>query len=1315
MWITKKRSKMGSQNFKNIFTNYVKHIIAVVIVLQLYHECLGQNSSYFNNFTVENGLPSNWISCFQMDDAGFLWVGTQNGLSRFDGNNFKNFFNKSFVTNSLAANWVRVITKDDKGNLWLGTIGGGIQRFNPKTHQFYTDFVFDGSQPTIIKDILCESGKIWISTEKGLLMANAPYKNFTYITDTYYERLTKLNKKQLLLTSKNGLFLLNQETKHIKKLNNDYLSSIAPINNTDFIVVNKQKLLTYNLKKSLIKKTDSVALGMVASNSTLWGSVKVFSSSEGLLVSAKNGIWRFDEHQKKLQPFMLFNNDSNDNTVLAYYESKKGDLWMGTKNGIYTVNSYNKTYQRADNGWQNVATKKVRELQLEGDVLWMASEKGLEVKNIKNESKIILKGNITAFIKTKDNQLFAAGKDINGQALFWHYNINTGKKNSYSLAKSGADGVIWKLLSVRDKVWIAGQYCFGYFNKNKETLQFIPLLGAQKVSSLVITDLLLDNNKLWIATLNGLLISRNSNFNSIEQYKRDEKTGLTNEIIVDLHKDKNGKLWLASDSGLHLFDETNTTFKHWGRADGLLDTKVLTIASDDQNMLWLGTISGGLFKFDPTTENFTNFNQKLGLTSNEFLMSSSFSNGNQMFFGTEQRIVAFDASKLTLPKKDTIQLKLETISIDKGLETNTLDLKDNVNFKLPHNYGNLSFNFNTTNYYNPEATKYAYKITGFYNSWIPLGNSPSFSLVNLPSGKYQLIVKAENPLFESVQQNFDFVVKRPFYSTVWAWLLYIILTTSAFLLYWRYRKNKLIVKNRLENLEEVNRLKSKMYAEISHELKTPLALIKGSTSLLSKKEDKEDRSKALNTIQRSSTEMLSLVNQMLDLAAIDANRFEINTMDCDLILFLKQFIEFFDSQAKSQDKDIFFQNSLDSLSIKIDVQSLKKILFNLISNAIKFTPSGGEIKIKLTIPSQEKLKLTINDTGLGIAPEHLPKIFDRYYRTFDLDNNLGTGIGMALTKELVQLMGGTIEVKSKLNKGTTFTINLPIQYAESINKSEEEAQEFSIAKYHSSPSSIENKEAFQLVVVEDNKSLQDYYRQLLDNKYNVRYFQNGEEALDHLKVNSCDFILSDAIMPKMDGYQLCKALKNDWTTSHIPFIMVSVLSEVEHKERGYQIGIDAFLVKPFEEQELLAVISNLLKKQKLQADYFRKFFSYEKEATSSLTPKDLEFIEKLQILLLDNDKNLTVENLAKELAMSRSQLHRKVKALTEMSTSDYMNHIRIEKAKEMLKDSSFNINEIAYQIGYSDPSYFSKVFKKITKSSPQTWRNTSQKRTSEKE
>ncbi|HHC79582.1 MAG TPA: response regulator [Flavobacteriia bacterium] len=1280
-----------------------KIVFCITLTLLLFFKSIGQNN-IVDNYTVKNGLSSNWVSCFQLDEQGYLWIGTQNGLNRFDGKTFKKYYSLPFEKGGLASNWVRIIKKDDNGFLWLGTVGGGLQRLHPVSEKFDQSFKINGEIPKIIKSINIINNSLLVATDKGLLLAEKPYESFNYLNKYYFEQIISLGNNYAILISKKKSYLYNLRTKKLKKIE---LNGELSINKTDaklnyFYALYKNNITKYHIENDTIKIIQKHKLNVEKSNTTLWGSKKLYAFNNNFLLSSKKGIKFYNFKQNEIASFLNFNPET-ENTILSYFSTKNGSLWIGTKKGIFYLDKNSNTYKNANNGWQFIPQKGIREIYLDNNYLWIANKDGL-VRYAKNgSSKKIVSGNITA-LRFYKNYLYVAGRNNKKQNYFWQINLKSNQKKGFSLSAYGTNGRIWKILPFKDKIFIGGSYNFLLFNTEDITLKSLKNKSNSQFSSTVIADMLVYKKDIWIATMEGLYILKNGDLNHIKNIQANKKNGLTNNIVFDLHNYKD-TLYLATENGLHRYNNNNGTFKNWNVKNGLTDPKLLTIESDNLGNLWLGTNSKGLFKFNIKTETFTNFNKKYGLSSDEFLLSSSFSKGNQLFFGTENKIVTFNAKNLNLLKENNNPLIVESIFSDNENEKFKFDL--NKKIVLPYNYGNLNIKFTLPNCFNPEETNYSYKINGLYKSWINIDNNNSFSLVNMPPGHYNLELKANNQLFKPNKKNIEIVVKKPFYNTFLAWLIYFILLTGLIYYFYIEFKSRIIATNKINNLKEINKVKSKLYAEISHEIKTPLTLIKGNTSILAKKEITEEQKKAINAIKRSSKELLSLVNQMLDLAAIDVKKFELNYATKDVVLFLKQCISLFESRAANHKKKLLFKSETESLISSIDVQNLKKVIFNLISNALKFTPQNGTITLELLIPNSSSFIIKVSDTGKGIEPEHLPKIFDRYYKTFDLANNLGSGIGMSLSKEIIQLMDGKITVDSIVNQGTTFTITLPVQQSESSINPENDTG-------LSQPNSkvTLNKE-FYLVVVDDNESLLDYYRDILNETYHVTYFKNGERALQYVKKNRCDFILSDAIMPIMDGFELCKELRKDWTTSHIPFIMVSALSNLENKKEGYKLGIDAYLEKPFEEQELLAVIQNLLNKQKLRARYFKKYFNVEKEVNALLAPKDLDFIEKLHNIVFNKDKIINIESLAQELGLSRSQLHRKIRMLTEMSTTEYINHIRIEKAKQLLLHTRLDINEIAYQIGYSDSGYFIKIFKKKLNSTPKNWREMQQKPTSD--
>lgn len=1267
--------------------------------------CCTKAQTNYTDFTALQGLSSNWVSCFVQDDEGYLWIGTQNGLNRFDGENFLRFYNEIRNENSLVSNWVKVMAKDNKGDIWLGTVGGGLQEFNPRTYSFSRDFsVADKNYPVNVRDILFDNNKLWVITEAGLMVSDSTLTSFKYLTNRKLSKIYKLKNSTYFLTSQAGLYQMNADGSDFRLIDNRNFSSLIQLDDNKFIVRHGKDYFYFTLHNTELE------LFMSSSNlGAVWGNADMFRFKNSILLPQKEGLFSINLTNTSEKILIRFTEQEEDNAILTYYKDREDNLWVGSQNGFYLIHHYLEYYNKASYMWKNVDTQGAREIIEEGDSLWVASKRGIELwlKNKISPTKIIDKPTLS-FLKTRDNQLYVGTDGELGGSEFIHLDLNTRQKKEFDKIEGQSNVKIWKMLEADNKVWMAAQLFFGYYDKNTQQITTIQSLGKHNIEDAIFLDMWLDSKKrLWLASLNGCYrIDDFENLADIKLYNGTEKDGLRSSVVMQLYGDPKNRIWLGTDNGLHLYNEKTEGFKYWGRNEGLTDPKIMAMASSDGNRLWISTISQGLFAFDYGDNKFTNFNQEFGISSNEFLMSSVYCSDSTIMFGTERQLVSFNPKHLVIPEKKVLNFVLNRAYLQTQDTIKTLNLSSRK-LILPYNYGNLIFDFDQINYFNPEKTTFSYKVEGLYNRFVDNGKK-TFSFVNLSPGNYTIIIRAENPYFKTRDFSIPLRVKRSIYTTFWAWMVYVSILFTVAYFFIKNRKNNFLAKIRIQNLEKINLFKSKLYSEISHELKTPLTLIKGNTKSLRENLSLSNEQKtALKSTEHNASQMLGLINQMLDLASIDANQFKLDYKNHNIIKLLKLSVELFESQAKSRNQTLQFKSELNEFWMQADVQNLRKVLNNLLSNALKFTPENGTIVLNAHVNSNKTFEFSITDSGRGIEPEHLTKVFDRHYRTFDLDHNLGNGIGMALCKELVELMRGTIKVDSQLCEGSTFTINLPIvevgERQSFLSEEKDSPGEFLETKENDHQDDSKN---YRLVIVEDNKEMQDYYRRILSPKYDMVLFNNGKEALKTLPNIACDFILSDVIMPKMDGLEFCKMVKSDWKTSHIPFIIVSGKTTLADKQEGYKLGVDAYLAKPFEEEELMAIIENLLQKSKENADYYKKLVQLETgiDSNNNLLPNDIGFIQKLQTKVLISNDGFSVDQLAKKLNMSRTQLHRKIKSLTQMSTTQYINHIRVEKAKELLTTTQKTVSEIGYEVGFSDSVYFGKVFKKLTQLSPQAYR-----------
>ena len=662
-------------------------------------------------------------------------------------------------------------------------------------------------------------------------------------------------------------------------------------------------------------------------------------------------------------------------------------------------------------------------------------------------------------------------------------------------------------------------------------------------------------------------------------------------------------------------------------------------------------------------------------------------------------------------------------------------LEQNQRIVLPASNRNLKASFTLSNYASPEKSIFAYQIEGVDKEWHYLGNQRQLSLTALPAGNYNILIKGSDgrgkwsdlPIVIPVQ------AKEFFYKQWWFFVL-CALPFLVFLLLWQIRQRgerkrleqevsmrTATIQEQAEKLLEMDQVKSRLYTNITHEFRTPLTVISGMTDLID-----QQPAKAKELINRNSKGLLRLVNQMLDLAKLESGHLQLEMVQADIVPYIQYLLESFHSYGDSKNIQLTFQKEVDRVVMDFDEKKMESIISNLLSNAIKFSKENGQVNLLMRVENNQLL-LQVKDNGIGISPEKLPHVFDRFYQ---VDNSStrqgeGTGIGLTLTKELVELMGGEISVESSTSDGigTVFTVRLPITQnspvitlrtntgmAKSyIPTSDEVASNgYLLNPSEDSPLTTHHSPLPLLLLIEDNEDVATYIEECLKTRYTVDWASNGAMGIEKALETIPDIIISDVMMPEKDGYEVCQTLKNDERTSHIPIVLLTAKADVESRLEGLGVGADAYLAKPFLKEELYVRLEKLVElRQKLQARYVAliRTNNTPSAVSSELSLDDL-FLQKIHDLVIANldDADFGYEQVAQQMLLSQSQLFRKVKALTDQSVSVFIRSIRLQKGKELLQESELTVSEIAYQTGFSDPHYFSRTFSKEFGVSPKSMR-----------
>jgi signal transduction histidine kinase/DNA-binding response OmpR family regulator/streptogramin lyase len=796
------------------------------------------------------------------------------------------------------------------------------------------------------------------------------------------------------------------------------------------------------------------------------------------------------------------------------------------------------------------------------------------------------------------------------------------------------------------------------------------------------------------------------------------------DAIVQIHIDQQKIFWASSDTeGLYLIDtKEEKIVKKYAQKEGnqLIGEGVFGIGEDAGGNLWLFGASG-VEKFDPERETFELFDHTSGFSFNPsgrkvsknkegWYCTMSIKNGFYIFHPD-----SIETNRIP-PDVLITQFRLFNQTVQPG-EGSPLSqhISKTKTVQLKYNENDIAFEYTALHYDRTEKVKYAYKMKGIDEDWVTVGHERIARYPKLPPGNYTFQVKAANAdgIWNEQGASLSISISKPWWNTWLAYVLYAIGGAGVvFFLYTSELKKKL-QQAEAQRLAELNVVKTRLYTNITHEFRTPLTIILGMADQININPG-EWLSEGMDMIKRSGKTLLHLVNQMLDLSKLESGVMPLHLIQGDIVVYLKYLFESFHSTAENKNIQLDFLAEPKSLRMDYDPDKLLNIVFNLMANAIKYTPQGGTITMEVFREGggRQLLKLIVRDTGTGIAPQNLPRIFDRFYQADEGQRNVGgAGIGLAIVHELITLMQGSISVESEVGQGTEFTLLLPITQKAPISATpslldmkEQLPFELLSEDVQADEKMVRTGEKPLLLVVEDNVDVVTYLSSFLMEEYQLLTAGNGRAGIELAIENIPDIILSDVMMPEKDGFELCQALKTDERTSHIPIILLTAKADIASKLEGLEFGADAYLTKPVNREELELRLRKLLESRKLLQEYYFKI--YPEGDKKEVYQREDAFMEKLHEIMdahLD-DENFGIKDICQEMFISRMQLHRKLRALTGKTTSHYLRTYRLQKARKMLLNSNMTITEIAYEVGFKSPGYFSSSFTETFGKSPLEFR-----------
>ena len=1039
--------------------------------------------------------------------------------------------------------------------------------------------------------------------------------------------------------------------------------------------------------------------------------LSIYEDNSGILWLGKlwYGLDKCDRKKLKFN-YIDYNprdpNSLSGNDVYSICEDSEGIIWLGIIHG--GINRYDPKTNRITHYRHNPSNPN----SLSDDDVWC-------IINDPNEAGILWAGTRKGGLNRFDTR----------REIFTHYLNDPYNANSISHNR-----IMSLLIDHEGTFWI-GTWGGGLNRFDRETKKFTSFKNDPQNRTSLSGDRVAyiyedHSGKLWIGTdLNGLdcFDRKTEKFTAYKSLLRGESYS----SISYIHEDRNENFWLGTRyTGLHLFDRNKgISINNYNDQNGLADNWVMAILDDDAGNLWIST-TDGLSKFNPQTGSFKNYGISDGLEGAIFSPRSALKSKNgEMFFGGE---FGFDFFHPDEVNDDPIPPKVIISNISffnrPGEKIKFDGFVSELNkINLSYNENDLRFDFVGLHFSEPARNTYKYVLEGFDEDWVDAGTQRNAVYTNLDPGEYVFKVTAANRdgVWNEQGASIRLIIFPPWWATMWAYLLYGLLILGVIYFTWKLQLKRIRINNEFEmskfeaeKMHEVDEMKNRFFANISHEFRTPLTLIFGPPKIATIGE--EDK---FAVIKRNANRLYSLVNQLLDLSKLESGKMKLEAAEQNIIPFLKGIFLSFTSLAERRKILLRFDAQEDNLSVYIDKDKVEKIINNILSNAFKFTPEGGKINFKVE-KLTDNVEIRITDNGIGIPKERIDNIFDRFYQVDSSHTRQGegTGIGLALTKELVELHKGKIKLKSKEGEGTTVSVELPmgrnhLKPEEIVEKQREEI----VSETEVLPGPIRDTENRKektdikvlldtnkplLLIVEDNPDVRNYIISHLEKDYRIQEAVDGEDGLNQAIKHMPDLIISDVMMPKIDGFELCNKLKTDERTSHIPIIMLTAKATSKDKIEGYETGADDYIMKPFDTKELKIRISNLIEQRKRLREHFSEesLFVFDDK---NITKTDKEFLKRAVEIITKHlsETAFGVDSFAEEIALSRSQLHRKLIALVGEPPGDLIRRVRLTASAKLINDNFGNISEIAAEVGFSNPSNFAQCFRKQFGVSPSEYQN----------
>lgn len=1222
------------------------------------------STASFNNFNVRSILQ---------DSAGRVWVGTENGLYSFRHATAEiaHYLHDGSDSTSLSHSTIYSILPDRKNRLWVGT-ANGLNLFDPQTGRFRRYFYDPKQSNNTIQNIYeDETGNLWMGTYFGGVIRFNP-------EDGTHQRLVYDKRRKNTISSNNVFSLTGDGQGHL------YFGTENGGLNVLDLQTGVFSYYTFKLEET----------GGITSNSIY---SLYYSQDEILWIGTYNGGVNYASRQSQgFRHYKAAKEGLNNPYILSITEDKNGNLWIGTDGGglnYFDRKAGKYTYYLHDENDPHSLGANVVATVFEDrrGRIWVGLyQAGLDLFEPQT-------GRFTHFRHAPGNSNTIQSNSIN--TIF-----EDSRGNFYAGTHAGLDG----------------------FDRSTGAFRRFPYSIITSGVFSIIED---KQANLWVGTYGGLSFI-DVKANTVKNYLYVDEGGEIVRNITALYEDSQGQLWVGTVDGLYLLDRKSQKFRRYPQDDKYLNNEIAGIVEDGNGNLWISN-----------NRNLLKLEGAIHLPVNPVIVNFGIYDGirklyqckdGEILFGGNNGLNAFFPEDIIknshIPPVVITNFMIFGKDVGIGLPGSPLrqNIAETKEMILSHSQSVLTFEFAALNYILSEKNQYAYFLEGFDKEWNYSGNQRTATYTNLDPGNYVFRVKGSNNdgVWNEKGVSIRIKIVPPWWKAPWAFPLYILFIGLLLYSAWRFQLNRARMKHELalehlhaEKLEEVNRMKSRFFTNITHEFRTPLTLIIGHAKEMFNNEVLDHAKGQFQMILRNSQKLYQLINQLLDLSKLEAGYMPLRARKLNIVALLRDLVMLFVPLAERKEITLKFSlpddsDGTDCIEVYVDQDKLEKIVSNLLSNAIKFTPESGRINMSVRKTNNGFVEIAVRDNGPGIPEKYLDRVFERFYQVDDSNTrgHEGTGIGLALTKELVELHHGTVAVETS-GTGTIFAVRLPLdesQFAKDeiiLEASADEPADSAVISWYDylddnhngeqPESSKASKKAPLILIVEDNADLRRYLRHNLNHEYCVIEAKDGREGIDKAIATIPDLIVSDVMMPLIDGFELCATIKKDERTCHIPVILLTARSTGESKIEGLETGADDYIIKPFEMKELLARMRNLIEQRRRLRQRFNHQNGLKPEEIAA-TPLDERLLKKALAIIEENmsDPDFGVAKFVNKIGMSRVQLHRKIHSLTGQSTSEFIRVVRLNRAAQLLKQQHDTITQIAFLVGFNSSSYFSRAFYK---------------------